>query len=391
MPGVVRTGAIVVVLTALAVGAVAGPDDPNPDPPTDGSGSGATAPAVVVELHDTVQTKASRTKLSAALIKPAEKAAKARDWARAIPLYQAIVVARGPGSPEAKELATLWTLAGQNANAAEVLAAYAAATKDAAEQRAAEAEVSRLTANPDPFAKELALVSLDADAKKLFKAGRAAYKAKSYGDALVDYRMGLALAPDLPGFFRELGATYDKLGATDQKHAFYRRYLLARPFGGNADVVRAELGKDKGALGTLVISTSLPCEQLWVNRQRMPAKIPAKGIAVAPGIYKGLCFHSKYEMALFEYATVDAGKTVTLAFNWAIIVNQLENPYGRISIENPAAPGMMIDLGISSPEIGVAVPADNHPLKMVVKDDAGTKSEERTIDLAAGQRKVVRW
>lgn len=384
--------AAVSAVFAAASLAVAGPDDP-PGPNDDGSATGSDAgtSGVVIELHDTVPTKTARTKLSATLIKPAEKAAKARDWARAIPLYQAIVVARGPSSAEAKELATLWTLAGQNANAAEVLAAYAAATKDAAERSAAETEVTRLTANPDPFAKELALVSLDADAKKMFKLGRAAYKAKSYGDALVYYRMGLALAPDLPGFLRELGATYDKLGATDQKHAFYRRYLLARPFGGNADVVRAELGKDKGALGTLVISTSLPCEQLWVNRQRIPAKLPAKGIAVAPGVYKGLCFHSKYEMALFEYATVDAGKTATLAFNWAIIVNQLENPYGRISIENPSSPGMMIDLGISSPEIGVAVPADNHPLKMVVKDDAGTKSEERTIDLAPGQRKVVRW
>src|SRR5262245_3210681 len=109
MPGVVRTGAIVVVvavLAAVSAVAVAGPDDPPND--DGGTGSGSGAPAVIVELHDTVQTKTSRTKLSANLVKPAEKAAKARDWARAIPLYQAIVVARGPGSAEAKELATLW-------------------------------------------------------------------------------------------------------------------------------------------------------------------------------------------------------------------------------------------------------------------------------------------
>jgi hypothetical protein len=375
---------------ALGGGAAAGgPDDP-PEPSPDPQPSPNT-PTVVEELHDTVKTKTSRKKLSAPLVKAAEKAAKARDWARAIPLYQAIVVARGPASDEAKELAKLWTLAGQNANAAEVLAAYAAKTDDISERRTAETEVARLTANPDPFAKELALVSLDAEAKKLFKQGRSSFKSKAYGDALVYFRMGLALAPDLPGFLRELGSTYDKLGASEQKHAFYRRYLLARPFGGNADVVRAELGKDKGALGTLEVTTSLPCEQLWVNRQRIPTKVPAKGIAVAPGTYKGLCFHGKYEMALFEYATVEAGKTTTLAFNWAIIVNQLEKPYGRISIENPSSPGMMIDLGISSTEIGVAVPADKHPLKMVIKDDAGTKSEERTIELAPGQRKVVRW
>jgi hypothetical protein len=363
-----------------------GPDADDKEPVPD-----AAPPAVVEELHDSVKTKASRTRLSTALVKPAQKAAKARDWARAIPLYQALVVARGPASDEAQELAKLWTLAGQSANAAEVLAAFAAATSDVSARRTAEAEIARLTANPDPFAKELALVSMDAEAKKLFKAGRAAFKAKAYGDALVDYRMGLALAPEMPGFFRELGATYDKLGASDQKRAFYRRYLLSRPFGGNADVVRAELGKDKGALGTLEVSTSLPCEQLWVNRQRIPQKLPKKGIAVAPGTYKGLCFHGSYEMALFEYATVEPGKTAKLSFDWAIIVNQLTDPYGRISIENPSSPGMMIDLGISSPEIGVAVAADKRALKMVLKDDAGTRSEERTIDLAPGERKVVRW
>jgi len=388
MPAVVRTGAtILAVVAALASRALGG----GPDPGAPEAEPAPAAPTVVEELHDTVQTKTPRDRLSASLVKAAEKAAKARDWAHAIPLYQALVVARGPASPEAEKLATLWTLAGQSANAADVLAAFAASTTDVAARRSAEAEVARLTANPDPFAKELALTPMETDAKKMFKLGRAAFKAKSYGDALVYFRMGLALAPELPGFFRELGATYDKLGAADQKRAFYRRYLLSRPFGGNADVVRAELGKEKGALGTLEIATSLPCEQLWVNRQRIPTKLPAKGIAVAPGTYKGLCFHSKYQMALFEYATVEPGKTARLNFEWAIVVNQLKQPFGRISIENPRAPGVLIDLGISSPEIGVAVAADRHPLKMVVKDDEGTRSEERTIDLAPGQRKIVRW
>src|SRR5690349_13158618 len=163
MPGVVRTGAILVIAVVLGGRAWAGgPDDP-PDPSPDPDTSPST-PTVVEELHDSVKTKSSRAKLSAGLVKAAEKAAKAREWARAIPLYQAIVVARGPASDEAKELAKLWTLAGQNANAAEVLAAYAAKTDDVAERRTAETEVARLTANPDPFAKELALVSLDAEA-----------------------------------------------------------------------------------------------------------------------------------------------------------------------------------------------------------------------------------
>jgi hypothetical protein len=381
MLGVVRTGVLALALCATPVAvAVAGGPDPE-----------AEAPAPALELHDTVTTRTSRDKMSARVLAAGEKAAKARAWPQAIPLYQAVVVARGPASPAARELAKLWTLAGQSARAAEVLAAFAATTTDATAKREAEAEVARLTANPDPFAKELLLADLAAEAKKLFKQGRAAARAKRHADALVLYRMGLALAPDLPGFFRELGATYDKLGATDQKRAFYRRYLLARPFGANADVVRAELGKEAGSLGTLEVQTSMPCEQLWVNRQRIPTKVPDKGLAVAPGTYKGLCFHGKYEMALFEYATVEAGKTARLDFSWAIIVNALENPYGRISIENPRAPGTMIDLGISSPEIGVAVPPDKAPLRMVLKDDVGARTESRTIELAPGQRQVVRW
>ena len=60
-----------------------------------------------------------------------------------------------------------------------------------------------------------------------------------------------------------------------------------------------------------------------------------------------------------------------MTFRWAIIVNKLEQPLGRIALENPKAPGMMIDLGITSPEIGVAVPPDGRKLKMVLKDDSG--------------------
>ncbi|MCX5742532.1 MAG: hypothetical protein NT062_08555, partial [Proteobacteria bacterium] len=81
---------------------------------------GVLAPTVVrAELVDTVATITSRTKLSEVLVAPAQQAVRARAWARAIPLYQALVVARGPGSPEARQLATLWSLAGQTTAAAE--------------------------------------------------------------------------------------------------------------------------------------------------------------------------------------------------------------------------------------------------------------------------------
>lgn len=342
-------------------------------------------------LYLTVATKKTRAQLSEFLVSPAQRAAKAREWAKAIPLYQAMVVARGQGSPEAKQLATLWTLAGQNERAAEAWTDYAAATSDDKEKAAAESEAARLGSLSDPFADKLALADASADAKKAFALGRAAFAAKQYGDALVYFHIGYALSPDLPGFLRELGATYDKLGATAQKREFYRRYLVQRPFGSNADAVRAELTRDKDALGTLQIATSLPCTELWINRQRVPGKLPDKGIVVAPGNYKGLCFNPKYEMALFEYATVEPGKPATLAFRWGIVENRLEKPLGRIALENPKAPGMMIDLGISSPEIGVAAPPDGRKLRMVLKDDSGARSEARTVQIEPGQRLVVKW
>lgn len=351
----------------------------------------AFADDTAAALVDTVATVKPRAQLSEFLVGPAKQADRARDWARAIPLYQALVVARGPASPEAKQLATDLTLAGQSAAAAEVWTAFAAATMDAQAKQEATAEAARLSASPDPFADKLQVATLAGEAKQAFTAGRAAFAARHYGDALVDFQMGYALAPDLPGFLRELGATYDKLGAAEPKREFYRRYLVQRPFGANSDVVRSELAKDKGALGTLVITQSMPCTELWINRQRVTQKLPAKGIAVAPGNYKGLCFNPDYEIALFEYATVEAGKPAELAFRWAVIENKLENPLGRIALENPKSAGVMIDLGITSPLVGVAAPADGHPLRMILKDDSGSRTEERKVKIEPGQRLVVKW
>ncbi|MEZ4401573.1 MAG: hypothetical protein R3B06_16225 [Kofleriaceae bacterium] len=351
----------------------------------------ATGSATAGDLIDTVTTAKPRAALSAYLEKPAAAAASKRSFGRAIALHQALVVARGPASPEARALATLWTLAGQPEEAARVLTAFADATADAAAATAARAEAARLTAKPDPFARQLELPTLAAEAKTAFKQGRAAFAKKQWGDALVSYQMGYALAPELPGFLRELGATYDKLGATDKKLEFYRAYLLRRPFGKNADAVRAELSKDPKALGALVLTTSLPCDELWLNRQRVPGAPTGKPLAVAPGAYKALCLSRKYEIAIFEYATVTAGATETLRFDWAIVVNQLTNPYGRIAIENPKHPGELLDLGVSSPEVGVVVPGDGRPLRLIVKDDTGSRADERSVRIKPGERYVVKW
>jgi hypothetical protein len=351
----------------------------------------AAASAGADELVTTVATSRPRTELSAFLEAAAGKAAQASDLARAIPLYQALAIARGPGSPEQKRLAELWTLAGQNSDAADAWMAYAAAVQDPAAQQDARAQAQQLASSPDPFATKLALTPLNAEARRAFALGRAAFGRHDYGDALVYFHMGYALAPELPGFPRELGATYERLGEPRQKREFYRRYLVERPFGPNADVVRAELAKDKDVLGTLLVSSSLPCSEIWLNRQRITGKLPDQGLAVAPGQYKGLCFQPDYEMALFEYVTVEPGKPAAMTFRWAIVVNALEHPLGRIAVENPHAPGTMIDLGITSPEVGVAVPADGRKLRMVLKDDTGTRTEERQVQLEPGQRVVIRW
>lgn len=342
------------------------------------------------ELHQRVPTQTPRKKLSEFLIPLAKKAEKKKDWAAAIPVYQALVAARGPASPEARRLAAIWQEAGQIEQATLAWIAYAEATKGP-EHEAAMTEVQKLSTQKDPLADKLVLKPSTAEAKKSFVAGRAAFAKKAYGDALVHFHIGAALAPDLPGFLRELGATYDKLGAADQRRELYRRYLVARPFGANADVIRAELAKEKDVLGTLLISSSFPCTELWINRQRISGTLPEKGLVVAPGQYKGLCFNQKYEMALFEYATVEAGKPAVMNFAWAIVENKLERPLGRIALENPKAPGVMIDLGITATEIGVAAPQDARKLKMILKDDSGMRSEERQVEIRPGQRVTIRW
>jgi len=381
----------VIAISSIAVLGMGVAVAQTPTPPPKDASAARSAQEAAGELAQTVATRKPRAELSRFLVANAQKAAKARDWARAIPLYGALVVARGPASPEAKQLATLWTLAGQNERAAEAWGTYASAVSDVKERDAALAEATRLAGFADPFVDKLALVPLAAEAKQAFTAGRKAFAAKEYGDALVYFTIGYTLAPELPGFLRELGSTYDKLGATEPKREFYRRYLVQRPFGANADVVRVELAKDKDVLGTLLVSSSLPCTEMWVNRQRLSGKVPDKGIVVAPGSYKGLCFNPKFEMALFEYATVEAGKPAAMTFRWAIIENKLDRPLGRIALENPKSPGLMIDLGITATEIGVAAPADGRKLKMILKDDSGVRTEERMVQIEPGQRLVVKW
>jgi tetratricopeptide (TPR) repeat protein len=367
-------------------------DDAPPPPPND---KPPEEPAVEVKLDlvDTVTTKKSRADFAALVRKTAEAAYDKKDYPKAIVYYQALVVALGPASAEARKLADCWALAGQNEQAVAVLDAYMAASSDPDQIAEAQAAAKRIGGVNQIFSKQLKLPTQKKDGTKIFKLGRAAFKKKQYGDALVYYHMGYVLAPDLAGFLRELGSTYDKLGAKDKKLEFFRRYLYSHPFGKNADDIRKSVKKETGVLGSLTLSTSLPCEQVFIQGSGAPMlltqKLPVKKLALAPGRYGVLCFSSKYGLYYRDPVVVTADQDTTHAFNWAIVVNALENPYGRISIENPA--GGMNDLGIDTPSHGVPCPDDGHALKLQLTDDAGTKSETRYQKLEPGQTYTIKW
>ena len=344
-----------------------------------------------LDIVDHVKTATARADLSAFLVKPARAALAAGDRPRAIVLHQALAMARGPGSAEARQLAALWTDAGQPDEAVRVLQRFVAYSSDEAARASARATLAQLTAGPPVDARPIALPSQVALARQAFKQGRAAFGKKRWGDALVLFHVGYALAPELPGFLRELGATYERLGATAAKLAFYQAYLVRMPFGKNADAVRAELARTDDALASLSMTSSLPCEEVWLNRQRVPVALPQKKLVIAPGSYKALCLSRRYEIAIFEYAMVPPGGSASIRFDWAVVVNKLAAPLGRIAIENPNAPGVMLDLGVSSPEVGVVVDSLGKPLRMVLKDDGGTRVVERKVRIRPGERVVVEW
>ncbi len=389
-----------------------GPDNPadddddtgaaQPDNPADDDDDGQAAPAErgdtgpaakPAEVEARFKTSIPPDKMSDYLEAPAKAAMKKQNWALAISLYRGLVTARGPGSPEAAELAKAWTLAGQYESARSVLADFIAATTDVKAKKAAIKERDRLEEAKNPFANQgFQVASANKEATRAFKNGRAAFKKKKYADALLYYRMGSALAPDMPGFLRELGATYDKLGADKEKTVYYQRYLHDFPFGKNAEFVRKALVKVKGATGKLTVKSALPCEDFWMQAQHPGSKLPIKNLVVPPGSYEALCINYKYQLAYYETAKVEAGKSATLSFNWAVLVNELKNPFGRIAIENSLyKDGRMTQLSIAQPEQGVVVPKDGRALKMVLTSLDGVKKVARDIKLQPGQREVIKW
>lgn len=339
---------------------------------------------------DIPQTRRSR-RLSSFLEQPARRALARKRWAEAVSLYQALTLAHGPGSREALALSRAWAGAGQHAEAIMVLDGFLAVAKSRRARRRAEKRRRTLTRAGETAPRGFAPARVAKYAREAFRRGRSAFGKKRYADALVYFQMGYSLDPELPGFLREIGATYDKLGLADKKQAFYQAYVKARPFGKTSNAIRRKLLETQDSLGELSVESSLPCDELWLNRQRAPGDRSIKTLRVPPGEYRALCVSYDYEIAYFEYGTVVAGRATRLRFQWAIIVNKLREPFGRVVIENPRVPGLMMDLGISSPEVGVIVPEDGRALSLVLRGDGGNRREARSITLQPGRRYVIQW
>jgi tetratricopeptide (TPR) repeat protein len=332
---------------------------------------------------------AATDEMSGFLVKPAQKALDERKYPLAVSLWRGVVAMRGDADEANWKLAEAWTLAGQFKAASRALAYYAAAVKDPLKQQRAQEEIASLDKREKGFSSgRFTPTPALNEAKEAFKRGRAAFKAKKYDAASLYFKAGIVMAPDLAGNYRELGESLDKLGRSGEANEFFMRYLRIRPFGKNADNVRTRLSKAK-LVGNLTIQSVLPCDEVWIEGQRVPTKLPVKAHPVAPGSYRLLCYSDTYHHAQYEDVEVKVGEQVTASFNWAILDNKLD-PWGRVVIENPGDKTQMMDVGLW-PEVGVPVPADRRALRIVMTAGDGSKKKEELVKLAPGQRYVLKW
>ncbi len=327
--------------------------------------------------------------LSNFLVRPAQKALDERKYPLAVSLWRGVVAMRGDADDSAWKLAEAWTLAGQFKAASRALAYYAAAVKDPVKQQKAQEEIASLDKRERGFnSGRFSPTPAVNEAKEAFKRGRAAFKSKKYEAAALYFKAGIVMAPDLAGNYRELGESLDKLGRSGEANEFFMRYLRIRPFGKNSDNVRTRLAKAR-LVGNLTIQSALPCDEVWIEGQKIPSSLPVKAHPVAPGSYRLLCYSDTYHHAQYEDVEVKIGESVTAAFNWAILQNKLD-PWGRVVIENPGDKTQMMDIGLW-PEVGVPVPTDRRALKIIMTAGDGSKKKEELVKLAPGQRYVLKW
>jgi tetratricopeptide (TPR) repeat protein len=332
---------------------------------------------------------AATDEMSGFLVRPAQKALDERKYPLAVSLWRGVVAMRGDADESAWKLAEAWTLAGQFKAASRALGYYAAAVKDPLKQQKAQEEMASLDKREKGFSSgRFTPTPAVNEAKEAFKRGRAAFKGKKYEAAALYFKAGIVMAPDLAGNYRELGESLDKLGRSGEANEFFMRYLRIRPFGKNADNVRTRLSKAK-LVGNLTIQSALPCDEVWIEGQQVPMKLPVKAHPVAPGSYRLLCYSDTYHHAQYEEVEVKVGEQITATFNWAILQNKLD-PWGRVVIENPNDKTQMMDVGLW-PEVGVPVPADRRALRIVMTAGDGSKKKEELVKLAPGQRYVLKW
>jgi tetratricopeptide (TPR) repeat protein len=326
---------------------------------------------------------------AAFLVKPAEDALRERKLGLAVSLWRGVVAIRGDADPAMQKLALAWTLAGEFEAAIEELERHKAALHDPDAQSAVTKQIIDLEHRPKGFSGAVfQVVPAEAEAREAFRRGRRAFEAKQYAASASLYRAGIEMDPDLPGNYRELGEALGKLDRGDEATQFFDRYLRMRPFGKNADEVRARLASD-GSLGKLSVGSSFACDQVWMNRQPVPLKLPIVDFVVAPGRYRLLCYSEKYHFARYVTAEVPKGGNVRADFTWAIIENRLD-PWGRIVMENPDRRSEMNDIGVWD-EIGVPVPDDRRPLKVLLRAADSSKRKEVFIQLEAGKRIPLAW
>ena len=323
------------------------------------------------------------------LVKPAEDALRDRKLGLAVSLWRGVVAIRGDADPAIEKLALAWTLAGEPEAAIEELERRRRAVTDPEVSNAIGTEIIDLEHRARGFTGSVfQVVPAEAQAREAFRRGRRAFETRRFADAAACYRAGIEMAPDLPGNYRELGEALGKLGLRDEAVSFFGRYLRLRPFGKNADEVRARL-VTAGAVGKLSVASSFACEQVWLNRQPVPLKLPIASLVVAAGHYRLLCFSEKYHFARYVNVDVEKGGNVRADFTWAIIENRLD-PWGRIVMENPDRQSEMNDIGVWS-EIGVPVPEDQRPLKVLLRAGDSSKRKEMYIKLEAGKRIPLAW
>jgi tetratricopeptide (TPR) repeat protein len=327
--------------------------------------------------------------LASFLVKPAQDAVTARRFGLAVSLWRGVAAIRGDGSDAMWKLADAWTLAGEFEAAAEELTRFAHATTDETRRAEALQKIAELEKRPKGFSgRVFEVVPADREAKDAFRRGRIRFRAGKYADAAALYRAGVEMAPDVAGNVRELASAYEKLGRAADAQPFFLRYLRLRPFGRNADAVRAKLEK-AGALGRLTIVSSFPCGEVWVNRQPIGRPLPLRNHPVAPGTYRILCFNERFHFARYLNVGVGRGESARASFEWAILENKLE-PWGRIVMENPDRANEMNDIGVWD-EIGVPVPDDKRPLRVVMRAGDASQRKELLLQLEAGKRIPLKW